>query len=143
MAAETRVEAYVLDAYALFAYLAGEASAPHVRVLLDAAAVGKAHVLMCVVNLGEVFYRYIREHGQAAAERALSLTDSLPVEFVGVDRLLALAAAQLKGCHRMSYADCFAAALAQEVDATLVTGDPEFRQVQDVVRIEWLEATGR
>jgi len=138
VAAESPVERYVLDAYALFAYLAGEPSAPVVAGVLEAAAGSRARVAMCVVNLGEVFYRYVREHGRAAAERSLTLAERLPVEFVDADRALTLAAAGLKGRHRMSYADCFAAALAQELDATLLTGDREFEAVEDVVQIEWL-----
>jgi hypothetical protein len=30
-------------------------------------------------------------------------------------------------------------ALAKKLDATVITGDPEFRSVEEVVRIEWLE----
>jgi predicted nucleic acid-binding protein len=72
----------------------------------------------------------------------------LPIRLVEADMELTGQAADLKTSARrrrraFSYADCFAAALAQQLDATLVTGDPEFEQVQDVVRIEWLEATGR
>jgi predicted nucleic acid-binding protein len=39
----------------------------------------------------------------------------------------------------MSYADCFAAALAKQSKAELVTGDPDFRQVQDEIKIVWLK----
>ena len=38
----------------------------------------------------------------------------------------------------MSYADCFAAALAQRESAAVVTGDPDFRQVEQLVAIDWL-----
>jgi ribonuclease VapC len=63
----------------------------------------------------------------------------LGVELVDVDWDLSREAATLKSKHRMSFADCFAAALARERKATLLTGDPEFRQVQEQVRIQWLE----
>lgn len=49
------------------------------------------------------------------------------------------AATHLKARHPISYADAFAAALAQLESATLVTGDREFEAVQGVIRIEWLE----
>ena len=39
----------------------------------------------------------------------------------------------------MAYADCFAAALAKLHNAELVTGDPEFREVERDIRIGWLE----
>ena len=41
----------------------------------------------------------------------------------------------------IAYADCFAAALAQSMNAALVTGDPEFRKIKPDcnVLIEWLK----
>jgi ribonuclease VapC len=47
-------------------------------------------------------------------------------------------AAHLKARHRLSYADCFAAALAQQRDAELVTGDQEFRPLARDVKLHWL-----
>lgn len=38
----------------------------------------------------------------------------------------------------MSYADCFAAALARKRQAELVTGDPEFREVEDEIKVVWI-----
>lgn len=42
----------------------------------------------------------------------------------------------------ISYADRFAAALAHRDGVPLITGDPEFRRVEDVVRIAWLDSFG-
>jgi predicted nucleic acid-binding protein len=38
----------------------------------------------------------------------------------------------------MSYADCFAAALAKERKAEVVTGDPEFKQIEPEVKVHWI-----
>ena len=38
----------------------------------------------------------------------------------------------------MSYADCYAAALAKNKQASLVTGDPEFKQVAKDIKIHWI-----
>ena len=43
-----------------------------------------------------------------------------------------------KSKHKMSFADCFAAALAKQKRAELLTGDPEFKQVDKEVSITWL-----
>jgi ribonuclease VapC len=51
-----------------------------------------------------------------------------------------IAAAKLKATRRISYADGFAAALAQRVGASLVTGDPELKAIADVVTVEWIGA---
>jgi uncharacterized protein len=55
---------------------------------------------------------------------------------------LTFAAAHLKAQYPIAYADAFALALAQSKEATLLTGDLEFRQAEKEVSIEWL-AQGR
>jgi len=47
-------------------------------------------------------------------------------------------AAQIKTQYPISYADAFAVALAQELNAIIVTGDPEFKQVESIVTLFWL-----
>ena len=42
----------------------------------------------------------------------------------------------------ISYADYLAAAPAHRDDIPLITGDPEFRRIEDVVRIAWLDSLG-
>jgi uncharacterized protein len=49
-----------------------------------------------------------------------------------------LAAAWLKAKYPISYADAFAASLAQEVGASLVTGDPEFKTIKQNHSLVWL-----
>lgn len=137
MAARTP-QTYVLDAFALLALFKEERGADIVASLLEGAKEGRARVLMCVVNLGEVVYRTLREYGEQRAQEAAVLAQALAIDFADVDRHLALSAARLKGLHRMSYADCFAAALAQRLDAAIVTGDPDFQRVEELVAIEWL-----
>ena len=129
---------YVLDAFALLAYLRGEPGAERVRDLLLRARSGEARLYLCLVNYGEVLYISERQGGRPAAEEAIRIIDHLPLETVLADRDLTFAAAHLKARYPISYADAFAAALAQKLSATLVTGDPEFRKVEAVVEIEWL-----
>lgn len=124
----------VLDAFALLAYFHDEPAADRVEeILFD----GSAN-FMSIINVGEVFYKTARSNGVDRAEQVLGLIDGYAIEIIDVDRNLALAAARLKGTYRMSYADCFAAALAQQLDAAVVTGDPDFRQLEGRVAIEWL-----
>lgn len=129
---------YVLDAFALLAYLRGELGAERVRDLLLRARSGEARLYLCLVNYGEVLYISERQGGRPAAEEAIRIVDHLPLEIVPADRDLTFAAAHLKARYPISWADAFAAALAQKLSATLVTGDPEFRKVEAVVEVEWL-----
>ncbi len=39
----------------------------------------------------------------------------------------------------MSYADAFAAGLAEMKKALLVTGDKEFKQIEEKIKIVWLQ----
>ncbi len=136
MAASSRN--YVLDSFALFAHLEEEAGATRVRAVLSEAAAGKAQAYLSVLNLGEIAYITEREVGLAAAQTALSAIEQLPVQMLDATRERVLAAAHLKASHAVSYADAFAVAAAQEFDAVLLTGDPEFKAVEKLISIEWL-----
>ncbi len=93
---------------------------------------------MTSINLGEVFYKTMRGHGLEEAQDVLAYIDTYNIEIVDPDRDLVLAAAYLKGLHPISYADCFAAALAMRLDATLVTGDRDFQRLEGELTVEWL-----
>jgi len=138
VATGTRVASYVLDSFAVIAHLQGEARGGPVRSLLAALREGRARVCMSVINVGEVIYRARKQHGVDLAEEALRFIRSLSIELHDVDLDLTLAAAELKAEHPIAYADAFAAALAQKLDAKLVTGDPEFKLLEDIISIEWL-----
>ncbi len=62
-----------------------------------------------------------------------------PIEFHPADRPLAEAAADFKARFKISLADAFAAALAKERKAELVTGDPEFKPLEKEIKIHWLK----
>ena len=130
----------VLDSWALIAFFEDEPAAEEVEKILQRAADEKHKLLMSVVNWGEIYYNTMREVSQEAAEQKARDIAALPIEIVGVGEDLALArqAAIFKATHKMSYADCFAAALAKEKKAELVTGDPEFKEVEKEIKIIWL-----
>jgi predicted nucleic acid-binding protein len=131
---------FVLDSFALIALLKNEPAADRVSGLLTRAAAGLDILCMSLINLGEVHYQTIRDTNEERAAGILSEIERLPISFFDADRSQVRTAALLKARHPMSYADCFAAALGIQLDAAVVTGDPEFRQVEHLVRIEWLPA---
>lgn len=100
---------------------------------------------MTYINLGEVYYRIAKESGLAAADGALVWLEGLPFRFSAANRDLTMEAAKLKAQYALSYADCFAAALARQVGAAVVTGDDEFKQLEraGIVEIEWLPGKPR
>ena len=131
----------VLDSWALIAFFEDEPAAQTVEKLLTQAASDKHKLLLSVVNWGEIYYNTMREVSQEAAEQKAQEIATLPIDIVGVGDDLALArqAAIFKATHKMSYADCFAAALAKARNAELVTGDPEFKAVEKEIKVVWLK----
>jgi ribonuclease VapC len=130
--------AYVFDSYALVAYLQDEPGAGDVEALLGQAAEQGITIHMSLINLGEVTYLVERRHGAIRCQDVLSALATFPIEFEEVTFDRVLAAARVKARWPLSYADAFVVALAREFDAILVTGDPEFAQVESIVRISWL-----
>jgi predicted nucleic acid-binding protein len=128
----------VLDAYSLIAYLEGEDGKDRMIEVFKVARDSGRALLLCVVNWGEVYYITLREAGRERADQVAHLLSTLPIQFVPVDMELAKKAAELKASRKMSYADCFAAALAKLRKAELVTGDKEFKQVEGDVKILWI-----
>lgn len=135
-------KALVLDTWSLIAYFEDEPAAEQVANIIADAHENSTPLLMSVVNAGEVWYLFARKSSEADADQSISELRQLGIEFVGIDWALARQAATIKSKHRMSYADCFAAALAREQRAELVTGDKEFKQVEGELRIRWLRSEG-
>jgi predicted nucleic acid-binding protein len=130
LASRGRARRYVLDANALFGFFEARlGAAQKVRRLVDEALRRDEPLLMSAVTWGEVFYIEWKWHGEAKAWEAEAKLQELPVAVVGVDRDRATRAGALKQKHGLGYADSFAAELAIEHGAWLVTADPEFSKV--------------
>ena len=129
---------YLLDSYALLAYLSDEPGAERIRELLALALQGRCRLCLCLINLGEVLYITERHRGLDKAHSLLALLDSLPLELLETTRDLVLEAAHIKANYPLSYADAFVVAAALRHPAVILTGDPEFTAVEQIVKIEWL-----
>lgn len=60
---------YVLDSFALLAYLNAEPGEARVVEVLKQAQDGKCRTLLCTINLGEVLYMVERRRGLPQAQR--------------------------------------------------------------------------
>ncbi|MBI4668352.1 MAG: type II toxin-antitoxin system VapC family toxin [Elusimicrobia bacterium] len=128
----------VLDSCALLAYFEGEPVGLKVRELLKEAAEKDQELFLCVVNWGEVLYVIEHRAGKAKRDEIAHLMSQMHLRVIDADQELTWQAAAFKAAHKMSYADCFAAALAKLKKAELVTGDKEFHEVEDAIHIKWL-----
>jgi len=131
-------KAIVLDSWAVIAYLEGEPAAQKVADHIADAHDDGIPLFMSVVNAGEVWYIIARETSVNDADRSILQLRQLGIDFVDANWTLAHDAGGYKSKHKMSFADCFAAALAKHKRAVLLTGDPEFKQVEKEVQIDWL-----
>lgn len=131
-------KALVFDSWAVLAYLGGEASSQEVADLIATAHEDRIPMYISSINAGEVWYILAREISESEADKAVADLVRLGIELVDTNWPLTRIAGGFKARHRMSYADCFAAALAKDRKADLVTGDKEFKQVEGEVGVHWL-----
>jgi ribonuclease VapC len=128
----------VLDTYAIFSFLRRNPGGAWVRDLFRQARRGECELHTSRINLGEVAYWVEREEGEARMRHVLTRLLQLPFLPQDATWPRILAAAHVKAHHPVSYADAFAIALAQEMDASVVTGDPEFEHVEELIPVAWL-----
>ncbi|MCP4699437.1 MAG: type II toxin-antitoxin system VapC family toxin [Gammaproteobacteria bacterium] len=135
----TQVNSYVLDACALIAYLRGE---PGGDTLRDWLRETERRFFMHAVNLGEVYYDTLRTCGKQKAVVLFADIAELPIEIIWtLDQALLEAAGRYKTAYRMSYADSFVLALAEQQAAAVISTDHhEFDAVEvtQTLRFCWL-----
>jgi ribonuclease VapC len=128
----------ILDAYALMAFFEDEPGADAVRQIIQSAFEKGDSLMMPVVNLGEVWYAIARSNSPDVADRYVDEIHSMGIEVVNADWALTRQAAIFKARGNISYADSFAAALATLKNAQLVTGDKEFKPLENEIKILWV-----
>ena len=129
---------YVLDSYAILALLQKEPGNQRVRELLEEAQDESCQVHISLINLGELAYIIERRWGVERSHEALAYLRNTALQWAAVTENRVWTASRLKAAHPIAFADAFAAGLALELGGTLVTGDPEFRQLEAKIAIEWL-----
>lgn len=133
-----KTKSIVLDSWAIMTYLEDEPASEKVADLIADAHDTGAPLMMSVVNAGEVWYIVARRTTAAEADRTIKLLQEIGIEFINADWPLTKLAAGYKVKGSISYADCYAAALAKYEKAQLVTGDQEFKPLEGEISIKWL-----
>ena len=132
------MEKIVLDSYTWLAYLQNEAGANKISGLLNEIFSGKKDAHMSAINYGEVLYMSRRKGGEELFAKAENLLKHFPMTIEDATLDVCLAAAEWKAKISFSYANAFAASLTQRLNATLVTGDPEFKPLKGKIKIEFI-----
>jgi PIN domain nuclease of toxin-antitoxin system len=135
----SKPKAYVLDSWAVMAFLEDESAGEAVgNIIADAHDQG-IPLRMTTVNAGEVWYILAREISETAADQSIKDMHELGIQIHDADWKLANQAARFKATKKMSYADCFAAALTlQQKGSVLVTGDKEYKVLENEIKFLWL-----
>jgi predicted nucleic acid-binding protein len=120
------------------AFFEDEQGADLVRDLILKAEENRLNLFISVVNLGEVWYSIARTNSSAVADQYVGEIEGMAIEVVEVDWNLTRQAAIFKVNGNISYGDCFAAALAKNRKAELVTGDKEFKALEGEIKITWI-----
>jgi len=132
------MRSYVLDSFAMITYFEDEPGAEKVAQILTEIQEKGARGYMSIINWGEIYYNTMRESGKDDAKRVIEQLGKYAIELVDANKALTILAAEFKAQYPIAYADCFAAALAFQRKAVVVTGDPEFRKLSGRISIEWV-----
>jgi ribonuclease VapC len=132
------MDSILFDSFALLRFFYREPGAEKVQELLKAASKNEVPRLISAINVGELIYIIQRRSGEQAKLQMFVKLKNLDFTILPCPNELIFRAAELKARFAMSYADTFAIASAIEHGATIVTGDPEFRQVEHLVKILWV-----
>ena len=133
-----KAKAIVLDSWAVMAYLGEESAGEKAAEIIASAHENKIPLKMSILNVGEVWYTMARRTSEHEADGVIDELRELGIECVDADWKITRVAAGFKSKYQMSYADCFAAALAKEEKADLVTGDKEFKEVESEIKVLWI-----
>lgn len=126
------------DTFAILTYLKEEPGWQKVRDYLWDMHKGNIAGYLNYVNLGELYYIIYRENGASTADKAISMIKLWPLKFVEVREHLAIIAGRIKAENKLSYADAYVAATAINEGTAIITGDKEFKSVEDLTKIIWL-----
>jgi ribonuclease VapC len=128
----------LFDSYAILTFYQDEDGADKVERFLTSSRQGNLQGYISEINLGEVYYKTIRRLGLEPAKRQLEYFYELPLQVISPSSEIILSASEIKAEYAISYADCFAVATALKFSASIITGDPEFKKVKHLVKIEWI-----
>jgi uncharacterized protein len=133
------MEKATLDSFALISLFNKEPGWKQIRGLLRDLESAGEKALLCRINWGEFYYIVRRRYGKQKSHETLTLLEQLPIEILSVDDQLVKEAAEIKAEYPLAYADAFCIATAIRHNAYVLTSDPEFKQVESIVRVTWLK----
>jgi predicted nucleic acid-binding protein len=138
-----KTDPLVLDAFPVLDFFLKKPGWERVGEILDDAVRLDIRHLLSAINFGEIRYTILRDAGPEQAAIAVERIKEGPIDIVLPTLKQVIQASTFKAGGGISYADCFAGALALERDLPVLTGDEEFKRlIQYGVKVEWLPRIG-
>ncbi len=81
-----------------------------------------------------MYYVSTQQQGQEVARERLQILEDLPISQVPLEKNLVTIIGEIKATRTMSFADCCVAGLAKSKEAILVHKDPEYQQVEELIK---------
>lgn len=117
-------KAYFYESYAIIGYLEGNAQ---YRKFFE-----KAEGATTIYNLLEVYYAYLRKHGERVAEEILGVCEKWIIAPFASDVGSAMKLKLESRKRRLSYIDCLGYVMAKREGLRFLTGDKEFESMENV-----------
>jgi ribonuclease VapC len=128
----------LLDSIALLSWINDSKGAQTIENILYSAQKNGTKLLMSIISLGEIYQHCIREKNDNFAQEIIDKINLLPIEIKPCSDEIVFEAAKIKAKYSLNYPECFAIATAKQNNAVIVTSNAEFKQVQDLIEIEWI-----
>lgn len=129
---------FIFDSHALLKLFQREKGFEKIAKLIEELRKKDIVRFINAINVGEIIYIAKREFGDQKKIEVLANIERMGFAILPAPDTLIFQAAEYKAIYSISYADCFVLASAVEHQATIVTGDPEFKKVGDLVNIYWI-----
>ncbi len=128
----------LLDAYGLLLFLQKEGPYQIIKTRFRDAQDNGNPILINEMSVGEIFHVTANVHSIEKAEAFLPLLEVLPLETISNNLESILQAARIKAQYALGYISALVTVTAERENAVLLTGDPEFHKVEEVIDIQWL-----
>jgi ribonuclease VapC len=128
----------IYDSFALLKLFQKEQGHLKIARLLEDDRKSENLPLLQIINFGEAIYITKKDFGEHAKLRVIRSVLQMGFRIISAGDDLVYQAAELKGSYVISYADAFLLATALLENAVIVTGDPEFKNVESLCQIEWV-----
>jgi predicted nucleic acid-binding protein len=135
-------ERFILDSFAFISFIKGEKGGKKVEDLFERAERGEVSLFLSKITETEIYYVIFKTIGAISADdiRKDIKKRKFPVEVISAIDTRVEKAGEIKAQYNLSFADAFVAQLALEKNAVVVTGDPEFKELEKdkILDILWL-----